>query len=141
MTQLVVAGVIAAIAVSVAALLNRRRRADAPTQPRYEYPRQLDRADFDCDRPWLLAVFSSATCHTCADVMRKTEVLASQEVGVVNVEYGSQRGLHDRYDIQAVPMVVLADSDGVVHVGVIGPISATDLWADVARAREAARGV
>jgi alkyl hydroperoxide reductase subunit AhpF len=139
-TQFVVAGAIAAVAVVVAALLNRRRRADAPTQPRYEHPRQLDRGDFGSDRPWLLAVFSSATCHTCADVVRKAEVLASSEVGVVQVEYGAQRELHERYDIQAVPMVVLADAEGVVHVGIVGPISATDLWADVARAREAAAG-
>ena len=61
----------------------RRRRPDAPTQPARSVPTQLDRADFARpDAPWLVAVFTSATCHTCADVVAKAEVLASDDVAV-----------------------------------------------------------
>ena len=53
-------------------------------------PAQIDRADFaDVDAPWLVAVFSSATCTTCADVVRKAKVLRCAEVAVVDVEYSA----------------------------------------------------
>ena len=58
-------------------------------------PVQLDRADFARpDAPWLVAVFTSTTCQTCADVARKAEVLASDEVAVAEVEYSANRDLH-----------------------------------------------
>jgi len=34
-----------------------------------------------------------------------------------------------------VPIVVIADLDGVVRKSFVGPMSATDLWAAVAEAR------
>ena len=47
---------------------------------------------------------------------------------------GSPR-LHERYKIDAVLRLVVADADGVVHAGFLGPMTATDLWAAV-NARE-----
>jgi hypothetical protein len=67
MIRVLIAVAIVALAAGVAAIVNRRRRADAPTQPRYAIPAQLDRADFcEPSAPWLVAVFSSETCPTCA---------------------------------------------------------------------------
>ena len=101
-------------------------------------PTQLDRADFARpDAPWLVAVFTSATCTTCADVVAKAAVLASDEVAVTDVEWQSQRDVHDRYRIDGVPLLVIADRDGVVRGSFAGPVTATDLWAAVAAAREA----
>jgi hypothetical protein len=135
--QLIAALVVVLSAVVAAAVLRRRRRPDVPTQPRYEVPRQLDRADFpDVAVPWLVAVFSSASCAACADVARKCAVLASREVAVAEVEYSAAGQLHGKYDIQAVPMVVVADREGVVRAVFIGPVTATDLWAAVAEARQ-----
>ena len=139
--------VAAVIAVAGVVSLRRRSRRQPPTQPRGEVPAQLDRADFDradFDRadfsapaaPWLVVVFTSATCDTCADVWRKAQVLASREVSVREVEYGRDRALHDRYRIDAVPALVIADADGVVRYGRLGPVSATDLWAAMARCRD-----
>jgi hypothetical protein len=137
MTQLLVAAAVTTVALAVALVLRRRRLPDAPTQPVHELPVQLDRADFARpDAPWLVAVFSSATCHTCADVARKAKVLDTAEVAVVDVEFGAARDLHQRYGIDAVPIVVIADRDGVVKAGFVGPVSATDLWAAVAEVRE-----
>jgi hypothetical protein len=100
-------------------------------------PAQLDRTDFAAPHaPWLVAVFSSATCHTCADVVRKALVVACDEVAVDEVEYGARPETHRRYAIDAVPIVVVADADGVVHRSFVGPVSATDLWAAVAEARQ-----
>ncbi|HVF13682.1 MAG TPA: thioredoxin domain-containing protein, partial [Acidimicrobiales bacterium] len=113
------------------------RRPDAPTQGDWPVPRQLDRADFDrAEAPWLVAVFSSATCDSCATVLRKSAVLASNEVVVQEVEVGAQGDLHRRYGIEAVPTIVMADADGVVRASFVGEPSATDLWAAVAEVRE-----
>lgn len=137
MERLIAAVVIVALAAAVGELVRRRRRFDAPTQPRRELPAQLDRRDFaQPDAPWLVAVFSSETCSTCADVVRKAQVLASDDVVVEIVPYQSRRETHQRYAIDAVPCLVVADADGAVRTGFLGPVTATDLWAAVAEARQ-----
>lgn len=132
----VVAGVVAVVA-------RRRRSPDAPTQAGHSVPDQLDLSDFrplvapeSAAADWTLVVFTSATCHTCADMVTKASVLASPKVAVVEAEYGAQRALHQRYRIDAVPTTVLADRDGVVRASFLGRVSATDLWAEVAEVRE-----
>jgi hypothetical protein len=134
--QVVIAAAVVVVALVVGAVLRRRQSVDAPTQPVYAAPAQLDRADFITDTPWLVAVFSSATCSTCADVVSKSQVLACTEVGVVDVEYPSRTDLHRKYHIDAVPIVVVADRIGVVRASFVGPVTATDLWAAVAEARD-----
>jgi hypothetical protein len=135
--RLVVALVIVVVAAGVALFLRRRRRDDAPTQARHLAPTQLDRRDFPgSDRDWLLVVFTSATCHTCHDVARKAAVLDGPSVAVAEIEYSTNRELHQRYRIEAVPTTVLADREGVVQRAFSGPVTATDLWAAVAEARE-----
>jgi hypothetical protein len=125
-----------AVAATAVALLLRRRRPDAPTGRHGLVPDQLDRADFvDAQRPWLVAVFTSSTCSTCADVEAKAAVLASDDVAVEVIEYTARRELHRRYHIEAVPLVAIADEAGVVRRHFLGPVSATDLWAAVADVR------
>jgi hypothetical protein len=137
MERLLIAAVIVAVVAVVALVVRRRAEVDSPTQPRHLVPTQLDRADFPgAEREWLLAVFTSATCSTCADVMRKAGVSASAAVAVAEIEWGANRVLHDRYGIDAVPTTVLADRTGVVRASFLGPVTATDLWAAVAEARE-----
>lgn len=137
MNRLLVALVIVIVVGGIALVLRRRSQVDAPTQARQLAPTQLDRGDFPgADHDWLLAVFTSATCHTCHDVARKATVLASPSVAVAEVEYSTNRDLHQRYRIEAVPTAVLADRDGVVRRAFMGPVTATDLWAAVAEARE-----
>ena len=75
MDRVLIAAAIVAVAV-VVALIVRRRRPDAPTQPAGRVPTQLDRHDFERpDAPWLVAVFTSATCHTCADVVGTSSIV------------------------------------------------------------------
>jgi Thioredoxin len=135
--QLLVAAVLAGLAVAVALVRRRRQRPDGPTQgPSWAAPSQLDRTDFG--RPeaeWLVAVFSSATCTSCAAMVDKAQVLASAAVAVEEVEAVARPDLHRRYGIEAVPIIVVADRAGVVQASFIGPASATDLWAAVAAAR------
>ncbi|MCC5953276.1 MAG: hypothetical protein JJU45_14375 [Acidimicrobiia bacterium] len=136
MDRLVIAAGLVAIIVVVALLL-RRTAPEPPTQKAWSVPAQLDREDFpDHSEEWLVVVFSSATCATCASVLDKAAVLASGAVGVAEAEYVAQRALHDRYRIDAVPTVVVADGEGVVRASFVGPVTATDLWATVAELRE-----
>jgi hypothetical protein len=133
---LIAAAIVVAVAV-VAFVVRARRRPDAPTQRRYAVPHQLDRNDFaDPSAPWLVVVFSSATCDVCASVVDKAKVLASTEVAVAEVEYGADPALHQRYSVSAVPTTVVVDADGVTRAGFIGSVTATDLWAAVAEVRE-----
>jgi thioredoxin-related protein len=137
MERLVIAIVIVAAISAIALVVRSRRTVDAPTQRRFAVPQQLDRADFARpDAPWLVAVFSSETCDVCRSVVDKARVLESTDVAVVDVEYVASRALHERYSIEAVPTVVVADANGVNRAGFIGPMSATDLWAAVAEARQ-----
>jgi hypothetical protein len=138
MAQLLVAAAIIVVAVALAAVIQRARRPAAPTQPaRGQVPSQLDRNDFARPTaPWLVVVFTSATCHTCEDVAAKAKVLASGDVVVEEAEYRARTDLHRRYHIDAVPLVVLADAQGVVRASFLGPVTATDLWAAVAEVRQ-----
>jgi hypothetical protein len=136
MDRLLIALGIAVAAALVAIVLRRRRRPDAPTRSVSLVPEQLDRADFVTPAtPWLVAVFTSATCATCADVVAKAKVLASDDVAVEEVEFRTRPDLHRRYLIEAVPLLVIADRRGVVRGHFLGPVTATDLWAAVAAAR------
>lgn len=128
--------VFAAAAVAVALLIERRRRPPAPTNVHHTLPEQLDRRDFERpDAPWLVAVFTSATCHTCGAVWEKARLLASDEVAVQDVDAATAREVHRKYAIDAVPAVVVADRSGAVRAGFLGPVTATDLWATVAELR------
>jgi hypothetical protein len=138
MAQLVIACTIMVVAVGVAAVLRRRRSADPPSQPLRpgSVPAQLDRNDFSRpEAPWLVAVFTSATCDACGLVRDKAVVLESDDVAVAEIEYPSSRATHDRYGIDAVPTLVIADHHGVVRRHFVGPVTATDLWAAVAEVR------
>ena len=135
--QVAIAVVVLLTAVTTAAVLKRRTRVDPPTQPEtYEVPAMLDRDDFDRpDAPWLVAVFSSATCLSCQDAWDKARHLESDEVAVQDIEASERRDLHERYGIDAVPMIVVVDAEGVTRSSFVGVPSAADLWAAVAELR------
>ncbi|MFL6205614.1 MAG: TlpA family protein disulfide reductase, partial [Acidimicrobiales bacterium] len=83
-----------------------------------------------------VAVFTSATCGTCAGVWERAQPLASDAVAVQQLEHSRDRALHERYGIDAVPATLVVDAEGVVAASFIGPVTATDLWAAVAEARD-----
>lgn len=136
MERFLLAAVLVALAVATALVLERRRPAP-PTQPRWAVPTQLDRGDFEgAHIPWLVAVFTSTACESCARATAKAAVLASREVAFQEIPYQTQADLHRRYHIEAVPCLVLADPEGVVRASFVGVPTATDLWAAVAEARQ-----
>jgi len=129
--------VVVAVVAGAAAWWLRRRTPDGPPRDAFPVPRQLARPDFPrADAPWLVAYFSSETCASCQGLGAKVAVLESAGVATCEVEFASQRELHDRYDVSAIPMILIADSAGVVLRAFVGATSATDLWAALAECRE-----
>jgi len=132
----VVMVVVVVSAAALVAFVIERRRPDPPTQGGWAVPSQVDRADFaGPDVPWLVAVFTSASCLSCAEAVSKAMAVSSEAVAVVDVEVGARPDLHRRYDIEAVPTTVVADPEGVVRASYLGPPPAAELWAVVAEVR------
>jgi len=115
----------------------RKRKPDSPARVRGSVPHQLNRNDFDASqKDWLVAVFTSSTCDACKNVAAKALVLASSEVAVQVIDFSEMRDLHKNYEIDSVPTTVIADKSGVVMFATVGPITATDLWAALAKCRD-----
>jgi protein-disulfide isomerase len=117
-----------AVAVAVLAWVLERRRPEAPTQRRWAVPDQLDRADFDRPgAPWLVAVFSSETCDSCQAAVERARLLATADVAVQEIEVAAHGDLHRRYNVEAVPTLVVADRQGVVRASIVGPPGTDEL--------------
>ena len=130
-------GLIVLMVAAAIAWRLRRQRPQAPPRDAYPIPRQLDRADFSRpDAGWLVAYFSSTTCAGCQGLGEKVKVLECAGVATCESSFEIERDLHERYDISAIPMILVADKEGVVHRAFIGATTATDLWAAVAEARD-----
>ena len=132
---LIALGVIAgALAV---AWLYRRYRPSSPAAPTYSVPARLERWDFaQPNTDWLLAVFTSKTCSTCAAVVAAAKSLADDALAVQEVEHRRHGELHRRYAVDAVPLAVLADRAGAVCASLAGPATSAELSALIASARQ-----
>lgn len=129
--RLVLVVVVLLVAGVVAALLD-RRRSEPPTRDSYETPRQLDRSDFPRPEAGLLVVvFTSSTCDSCAKVRADVAALASDSVAIYEAEAVEHADLHRRYRIDAVPITVIAERDGVVQAAWVGSVAADELEAAV----------
>ena len=128
------------VAGATAVLLNRRRPAP-PTRDSYETPRQLDRSDFPRPEAGLLVVvFTSSTCDSCAKVLADVAALASDSVAIYEAEAVEHADLHRRYRIDAVPITVIAEREGVVQAAWVGSVAADELEAAVAALSEDSNG-
>ena len=72
----------------------------------------------------------------CQGTWEKARLLESDEVAVQELEAIAHKDVHDRYGVDAVPLVLVADADGAVRRHFVGPPTATDLWAALADLRE-----
>ena len=95
MLQIVIAVAMVVLGSALGGVLRRRRTSDAPTQPRLDIPAQLDRSDFpNITAPWVVAVFSSASCDACASVMHKADGgdINPQRPSIMNMIMGALGG-------------------------------------------------
>ena len=137
MVRLLPAVLLATVVALLAIHLQRRRPGAAPVVDRHHVPTAVARADFvRPEADWLVVVFTSATCDTCAATWEVARQLDSPAVATQEVEVGAEPALHERYGIDAVPTTVVCDAQGGVIRSFLGPVSATHLWAAVAEARE-----
>ena len=135
MDRLLVLAVVAALAGLLARLLQ-RWRPGGPVATGWSVPGHLDRADFARpDVPWLVAVFSSTDCQTCGPMVAEAHTLAAAQVVVQEVPVESASELHDRYQVDVVPMLVVADGDGLVRAHHLGPSAPGELRAVLEKAR------
>jgi hypothetical protein len=137
MLRLLPAVLLATVVAVLAVWLQRRRPAAGPVVERHHVPASVARADFA--RPsaeWLVVVFTSATCDSCAVTWEVARQLESPAVATQEVEVSAAPDLHERYGIDAVPTTVVCDAQGGVVRSFLGPVTATHLWAAVAEARE-----
>jgi hypothetical protein len=135
--RVVVAVALFAVLAALAWWFERRRRHDPPTQTPGVPPAQLDRGDFARpDASWLVVLFTSSTCDSCAGLYEKAVTLESDDVAVTEVEYFSHPELHERYGVDAAPMTLIADAAGVVRGSFLGAFAAPELWNEVARLRD-----
>jgi hypothetical protein len=132
-SRLLIALVVVVAAVLVARALERRRRPDPPARGSYPVPAQLDRDDFPRpEAPVLVVLFSSSACDGCGPMAAKVAALESGTVATCEVEYSERGDLHRRYGVEGVPMVVVADADGVVTAGFVGTATSAELEAAIA---------
>ncbi len=131
MTNVLIAVVLGAVALGAAWIINRKKpRTSAVVD--HHVPTHVDRADFARpEAPVLVAVFTSATCATCAAMLSTARHAASDAVVVEEAEATARADVHDRYQIDAVPIAVVVDRDGVVRASFAGSMSADDLGAAI----------
>ena len=126
--------IVGALAV---AWLYRRIRPSNPSAPTYSVPTRLERWDFaQPNTEWLLAVFTSKTCSTCDAVAKASKSLADESLAVQEVEFRRHGELHSRYNVDAVPLAVLADRTGAVCASLAGPATEAELTALIASVRQ-----
>lgn len=122
MSQVVIALVIIVAGLVVAILIRRRDSGSMAHGERWSVPAQLERSDFDGqDAERLVVVFSSATCDACARTWERVNAHVGPDTAVTEVSYQERRDLHDRYGIDAVPTLVVADREGIVLASFVGP--------------------
>ncbi|MDY7102864.1 MAG: thioredoxin family protein [Actinomycetota bacterium] len=125
MEQVVIGLVLVAVVAAVAFVVSRRSTPDAPTRGVARVPAQLDRNDFEAtDAEWLLVLFSSATCGTCASARSRLESLdegvVAGRVARAEVTWEQHGPIHERYGVDGVPLIVVVDERGVVRASVVG---------------------
>lgn len=126
--QIIVAVVIVVAGVVVAAVIRRRDGGTMARGRRWSVPAQLERRDFaEPDAERLVVVFSSETCDACAATWERVVALAPAGTVTENVSYQERADLHDRYGIDAVPTLLVADAEGVVQRSFVGPPDADAL--------------
>ena len=108
-----------AFAIIVAYIAN-NRRTDSPSVPKSSLPIQVDRNDFNMpDMKWLLVFFSSESCSSCIQVREILSEIPLNSIHIQEVSFPQEKNLHTRYAINSVPIVLIANLEGVVILSLI----------------------
>ena len=127
LTEILMVLLLGVFAALVAYFVN-RRGTDSPSVPKNSLPIQIDRKDFnEPTTSQLLVLFSSETCDSCETARELLQNYSLDSVCVQEVQFPQQRDIHERYGIDSVPIILVADVDGVVLWSYAG-VPADDLF-------------
>ena len=94
----------------------------------WSIPGHLSREDFGfINEPWLVVIFSSESCETCKPVVAESMKLSSLGIAIQEIALETNKDLHEKYDIDAVPMLLLVDKFGVVRSSHLGPTNSEEV--------------
>jgi len=126
-TRALLALALGASAVIIGFLVN-RRRVHTSAAPGVRVPDRVARAEFARpDARALVVVFTSASCATCAAVVSAAATVRSNQVAVDEAELGARPEVHERYEIDAVPLALVVDRTGIVCASFAGSVTADEL--------------
>jgi len=112
-----------AIAGFVSMILGRSRVSPSAANA-HHVPDRLDLDDFpEADGNWLVVVFSSSKCETCAGVVAAIRQLAMPGLSTREITVERHGDMHDRCGIDGVPTTVIADPQGRVLKSFLGPVA------------------
>ncbi|GIU85320.1 MAG: hypothetical protein KatS3mg008_2095 [Acidimicrobiales bacterium] len=121
------AAVVGATAALVGLVLRRRGSQDAGLDL-HGVPVHLEPADLGLSpSEWALVVFTDSECASCASTVRSAREKTAGRVALVEVDYRIRPDLHEKYRVDAVPMLLLVADDGTVDSWFVGPPTDHDL--------------
>lgn len=127
MSRILILIILSFLASSVAILLKKLNKQNFVTSG-WSIPGHIDRQDFEFpNEKWLAMVFSSNACKTCEPVVAKSMKLTTLGIAVQEVPLETKKHLHEKYAIDAVPMLLLTDKFGVVQSSYLGPVDFEDV--------------
>ena len=130
LTDILMVLLLGAFAALVAYFVN-RRASDSPSVPKNSLPIQIDRKDFNQPEiSQLVVLFSSQTCDSCNKVRELIRSIPVDSVCIQEVQFPKQRNIHERYGIDSVPIILVANADGVVIWSYAG-VPPDDLFSDM----------
>ena len=125
--------ILGAVACVVALLAARRRGRWRGVLAAPEIPATIDRAAFAdagvgaSGQTWLVATFTDRACRSCASTLERLSPLAGPGVALVEIDAARHRPLHNSYNVEAVPLTLVADATGAVLAWILGPPTAADI--------------
>jgi len=134
--RLLVLVAVSLLACTAASIVQRRNyrhsvRTGSPV------PVQIHRGDFPHPEiDWLIAIFTSESCDACTAVLRSAQSIDSAAVHVAKIDSTKNEKIYKLYDIDAVPLLLLANKNGVVLYYHRGPIPTDQLYKDIEEATE-----
>ena len=125
--------ILGAVACVVALVAARRRGRWRGVLAAPEIPATIDRAAFAdagvgaSGQTWLVATFTDRACRSCASTLERLSPLAGPGVALVEIDAARHRSLHNSYNVEAVPLTLVADATGAVLAWILGPPTAADI--------------
>ncbi len=139
-TILLVAGAVT-IALTVSTLTRKaaasgRLAGGHDTEPKHHIPDVVSASDFGIpEGQWMLLVFSSEKCATCAVVVEAVSRIDMPGLAVEVIGIERMPELHADYRIDAVPTTIVADPTGSVRKSFLGPVDLPMIRLAVSAAR------